>query len=343
MNKKLLLTSALAGVVAFTGSVMAETKIGGDIEVTLRSHSRDAATDETGGTGLGSESNVQLEGSKDMDNGMTLNYGFKIDAEDAVGHGERYMGASGDGMYIGYGDDMGKGIDLDGTVVPHVGDQNDTLPQVAVSFSSSYMDTYSSDSLRVGFDVLGGNFGLVYAPELGSTNADSGSPTEADGPSAYTVGYKGSLGVEGLSVMAGITKSDENQTATTGKSEFTKFGAAYNLGQVSVGFDVQDYDTGHLDTSDTSTGNQTKRVGATFSASDNLSIGVNYSETERSLGSGDSYADRQANTKEEITAVTVGYNIAGLGFNFSYATTDNVGNVSGTDSTGWQIQTKQKF
>jgi len=321
---------------------MAETKIGGDIEVTMRSHSRDAATDETGGTTIGSESNVRLDGSKDMDNGMTLNYGFKIDAEDAVGHGERYMGASGDGMYIGYGDDMGKGFDLDGTVVPHVGDQSDTLPQVSVSFSSSHMDAYSSDGLRVGFDVLGGSLGLVYAPDLGSTDSDSGEPVEG-APSAYSVGYKGSLGVDGLSVMAGITKSDENQTLTTGKAENTKWGVAYNLGQVSVGFDVQDYDSGVLSTATAETGFQSQRVGASFSASDNLSIGVNYTETERSLGSGDSNADRVANVAEEITAVTVGYNIAGLGFNLSYATTDNVGNVTGTDSTGWQIQTKQKF
>jgi len=321
---------------------MAETKIGGDIEVTMRSHSRDAATDETGGSTIGSESNVQLEGSKDMDNGMTLNYGFKIDAEDAVGHGERYMGATGDNMYVGYGDDMGKGIDLDGTVVPHVGDQSDTLAQTTVSFSSAYMDVYASDSLRLGFNVLGGDLGIVYAPDLASTDSDSGDPVEGN-PSAYTVGYKGSLGIEGLSVMAAVSKSDENQTATTGEQEFTKFGAAYSLGQFSVGFDVQDYDKGVLSSATADTGFQTQRVGATFSASDNLSVGVNYTETERSLGSGDSFADRTANTAEEITAVTVGYNIAGLGFNFSYSETENVGNVNNTDSTGWQIQTKQKF
>jgi len=342
MNKKLLLTSALAGVVAFTGSVIADSQVTGDIEVTMRSNSKETASDDARGSTIGSESNIGWKGSKAMDNGMTLEYGFQIDAEDGVAHGERYMHAKGDGMYFGYGDDMGTGMDDDGTVVPHVGDQNDTLPQTTVSFSSGYMNVYASDSLRLGFDVLGGSVGLVYAPDLGSTDNDSGQPTEG-ATSAYTVGYKGSLGIEGLSVMATVSKSDDTQTLETGNQEATKWGAAYNLGQVSVGFDVQDYDKGVLSTATADTGFQAKRVGATLSASDNLSIGVNYTETERSLGSGDSYADRQANTTEEITAVTVGYNIAGLGFNISYAQTDNVGNVSGTDATGWQVQTKQKF
>jgi hypothetical protein len=44
-----------------------------------------------------------------------------------------------------------------------------------------------------------------------------------------------------------------------------------------------------------------------------------------------------------MTALTVGYNIAGLGFNFSVAEIENVGGVSGTDATTWQIQTKQAF
>jgi hypothetical protein len=341
MNKKLLLTSALVGTMAFTGSVLAETKITGDIEVTLRSNSKDTTTDTAGADEIGSESNIILNSSKDMDNGMTLKYGFKIDAEDTAGVGERYMVAEGDGMYFGYGDDMGKGIDLDGSVAPHVGDQNDTLPQVTTAFKSSYLDTFSSDSLRVGFNVLGGDLGLVYAPDLGSTNADSGAPVEA-APSAYTIGYKGSLGIDGLAVQAGVTKSDETQTTTTGEAEYTKLGIGYNMGQFAIGGDIQDYDRGRLSTA-TDTGTQAKRMNATFSASDDLSIGVSYTETEKSLGSGSTYADRTANTAEEITAVTVGYNIAGLGFNFSYAETQNVDGVSGTDTTGWQIQTKQKF
>jgi hypothetical protein len=37
-------------------------------------------------------------------------------------------------MFIGYGRDHGAGIDLDGTVAPHVGDQNDTLGIQSMAF-----------------------------------------------------------------------------------------------------------------------------------------------------------------------------------------------------------------
>jgi hypothetical protein len=341
MNKKLLISTALASV-ALSGAALAEMKIGGDMEVTLRSFSKDISNVD-GGTALGQETNLTVSGSKEMDNGMTLSFGGKFEADNAAEVNERYMQASNDAMFIGYARDNGKNVDLDGTVAPHVGDQNDTLVQTTAAFKSSYLDIHGSDHLTVGFNVLGGSISAAYTPDEGANGNDSGTfgGQGESNSSGYSIGYKGSLGIEGLSVIAGIAGSDETKTTSTGDREYSKFGVAYNFGQFSVGGDVQDFGNGRSDTTDGSTGAQAKRVNATFAASDNLAVGISWTETEESLGQAASGYETQQ--KEEITAITVGYNIAGLGFNLSYAEVENLGGSNGVDASSWQIQTKQSF
>jgi hypothetical protein len=340
------LTSALVSSVV-AGSALAEIKVGGDIEVNMRSYSTDAKA-VSDGSHLGQETNLSVSGGKDLDNGMTLKLGAKFEADAAAEVNERSFYAESDTMFIGYGRDHGAGIDLDSTVAPHVGDQNDTLGVSSVAFSSNPMDgVYGADHLKLGFKTLGGAISAVYAPSFGSNNNDAAGLTANTGDggagsaSGYSVGYQGSLGIEGLSVQAGISASDETATTSTGEQELTKIGVAYNFGQFAVGGDIVDYGNGRTDTTDGVMGSQSKRVNATFAASDNMALGVSYTETEESLGQ--AAAGYLTQTKEEITALTVGYNIAGLGFNFSYATIDNVGGASGTDATTWQIQTKQAF
>jgi hypothetical protein len=353
MNKKLLISTALASV-ALTGSALAELKVSANTEVTLRSLSYDTTSNDTGGvagTVLGQETNIVISGGKDLDNGMTLSMGgnLELDNQNTTAAGtsdtmrEVSMVASNDSMFIGYGRDHGVGVDLDGSVAPHVGDQNDTLAQGSTAFSSAYLDVHAGDHLKLGFNVLGGKLAAYYSPDQGSLGNDSGVPT--GGPSAYQIGYQGNLGVEGLAVQLGYGASDDVKTATSGEKTFSKMGISYNFGQFAIGGDIQDFDYDITDTAaskyDGSKGETATRMNATFAASDNLAIGVSYTETEESLGTGTTGYLTQV--KEEITAVTVGYNIAGMGFNLSYAETENLGGANNVDTTGWQIQTKQSF
>ena len=346
MNKKLLLSTALASV-ALTGSALAELSISANTEVTLRSLSYDQKNTNSGSR-LGSETNIVIKGGKDLDNGMSLAMGgnLELDGKASSGSGtsdsmrEVSMVATSDAMFIGYGRDHGKGVDLDGSVAPHVGDQNDTLAQVGAAFSSAYVDVHAGDHIKLGTDALGGTIAAYYSPQIGSEENDAGA-ISGEGNSAFQVGYVGSLGVEGLKVQLGYAESDDSKTATTGKKEFSKIGASYNFGQFAIGGDIQDYGFAQTDASAAVTGAQAKRMNATFAASDNLAIGISYTETEESLGNTNSGYLTQ--TEEEITAITVGYNIAGMGFNFSYAEVENLGGATGTDTTSWQIQTKQSF
>ena len=339
MNKKLLIGTALASV-AFTGSALAELSLSANTEVTLRSFSKDVSNVD-GATTLGQETNLVFKGGKDLDNGMTLSLGGNLEMDSGDTMREVSMVASNDSMYLGYGRDHGAGVDLDGSVAPHVGDQNDTLAQTAdIAFSSAYVDVNGGDHLKLGMNVLGGKFDLKYAPDLGSAGNDAAAPAETAG-SAYQIAYQGNFGIEGLNVQAGIAKENDDKSTTTGEKEYSKIGVSYNLGQFAIGGDIQDFEEDKTSTTTGTTGNQARRVNATFAASDNLAIGVSYTETEVSLGSG--ATGYLTNTAEEMTALTVGYNIAGMGFNISYAEIENLGGTTGTDATSWQIQTKQSF
>lgn len=344
MNKKLLVTTALASV-ALTGSALAELSLSANTEVTLRSFSKDTSNVD-GATVLGQETNLVFSGGKDLDNGMSLKMGgnFEMDSGGSTAGDvlrEVSMIAEGDGMFIGYGRDHGKGFDMDSSVVPAVGDENDTLTQATSLFAGSFLDVHAADNLRVGFDVLGGTVAAYYAPEIGSAANDAGAVSNTK-TSAYHVGYRGNLGIEGLSFQAGYANSDDDKSTTTGKSTASKVGIAYNLGQFAIGGDIQDFELDATNTGSAVLGKQAKRVNATFAANDNLAIGISYTEAERSLGIANSDTALN-NTTEEITAVTVGYNIAGMGFNISYADITDLGGVKNTDATAWQIQTKQNF
>jgi len=335
MNKKLLLTSALVGSLAVTGSAIAETSIYGDLEQTYASASRDlAANKEAGDQGYGQEANIGMKASKDIDLG-TLSYGirFEGDGKTTFNSDEAYMEIKNDMLTFSLANNSGSAVSLDGSVVPHVGDQNDTLGGRAgtVAFNSSYIDVAGGAYTALTADVLGGNLTVAYG--LGNnTAADSG--TVAGGQSAIHVAYKGSLGVEGLSVMLGKSEQD---AATGGSSEFNKAGIAYQLGAIAVGVDYQDFEDGLATIS--SADNQTLRYGVTYNVSDDLSVGVNYSETQVGVAN----SDNTTKVDEEITSFAVGYNLGGLGVKLYVSNVDNMNGVNGDDAQVIQFQTKQSF
>ncbi len=135
MNKKLLLTSALVGSVALTGFANAETKITGDLEVTLTSTSSEAAASNTGSSDIGREMNIVLSAGNDTALGA-LTYGgkFTVDGVNSGGSTEWYTTISNGNLAVSIGQDMGAGSDNDGTVAPHVSDQADTLGRGTVSY-----------------------------------------------------------------------------------------------------------------------------------------------------------------------------------------------------------------
>ena len=329
MNKKLLLTTALVGSVVLGGFAQAATKITGDLEVTLSSASAEKAATNTGSSDIGREANLIVEGGNDTAIGA-LTYGtkFTVDGTSATAT-EWYTAISKGIVTAGIGADMGAGSDNDGTVVPHVSDQADTLMRGTGSYSSSHLNPYSKAHLGLEVKALGGKFGVSYAPNYADTIAESAAMGTGD--SAIEYSYIGSPVGYGISIQA--AHAEVNGDATSKSAEANKFGVAYAAGAFKIGAAVQDYTNGNnagsqLDYSSIA-------LGATFTASDNLSIGIGSTETSRS-----SFA---LNADEKIKFITVGYNLGGLGLDLSVANVDNGKFVSGDDFQIVQLRTINKF
>jgi hypothetical protein len=327
MKNKLLLTTAIASV-AFAGSTFAETKIGGNLEQTFQTQSEDSSAANTG-RGFGAEHNISLSASKDLDNGLTAKYGTVL--EDGVAD-THYLTVGTDTVSLTVGRDTGN--NLSSTAIPHISDQAGTI----VGLTSATYDNievanaHDKEHISLDFKAAGGTLTARYTPDM-STARPSDSGASDGGKSATEFLYSGSFGVDGLSVRIGQAEENGEGTEEDGKAK--RYDIAYNFGQFAVGIGRDESESTDLTAAQVET--ETDKVGITFAASDTVSLGLNYLETERKSG-----GTADAND-EEIIMVSVGYNFGGLGLEMTYAEVENVGNAANTDAETFQIRTIQKF
>ena len=338
MKNKLLLTTAIAGLTAITGYAQAETKVTGNLEQTFYSSSIDSGDS---GRGLGAEMNIGLSSSKDLDNGLKASYGFNLemDAGSADSIGDVYYLTVGAGN-VSFSIARDHGQNLSSTVVPHISDQAGTIVTGESmnnignpATGAINADAHNYDHVRIDGKVLGGTLTVRYAPD--TANATAGDSTITDtGKSGTEIIYSGNLGVDGLSVQAGTSKVDGDNSTVNEDIKLTKFGASYNFGQFAIGADLRKWEGG---TVASKIEWDVVRYGLTFAANDNLSFGVSYQETEEKVNGAAAASD------EETILVGVGYNLGGLGIDLNYAQVDNLSNTTGTDAEFFQIRTIQKF
>jgi outer membrane protein OmpU len=332
MKNKLLLSTAIASV-AFAGFASAETKVGGNLEQTFNALSSDTAQDS--GRSFGAEHNISLSSSKDLDNGLTAKYGFTLEADDGASADSHYLTVGTDTVNVSFNRDAG--INISGTAIPFIGDQTSTSAGTGLSgFLNTNIndsDVHDNDSVQLNLNAAGGTFSLQYAPsaKFGAApdRADDSNNNGSDtNNSAMGLIYSGSLGVDGLKVLAGKTTQDGEGTAQD-ISE-TQYGAAYTFGQITVGAEI----TKMEETSAASDKKQTK-FGVAFAANDNFSIGLYHDKAE--------LENDATKDDEKVKQVQVGYNLGGLGFTVSYADIENVAGTANADAEQLQIRTIQKF
>ena len=330
MKNKLLLTTAIAGTFAFAGASFAETKVVGNLETTINATSHNTA--QTSGRGIDAETNIGLEGSKSLDNGLTAKYGFLIENGNSD---TEFLTVGTDTVNFAIGTDFGN--NLSQTAVPHVGDQAGTVAGTAGTVTGANIpvaNAHNASHVGININAAGGTITARYTPDLSNTRGGASSIADS-GNSATEIMYSGSLGVEGLKVIIG--QGDEKATTSSGTEDgkHQKFSAAYNFGAFSVGAEKQKSETAAAAGSQVET--DTNKVGISFAASDSLTIGLNYQETEKKTGGTKASAD------EKITMVTLGYNMGGLGIQIQYADVSDLGNSAGVDAEALQIRTIQKF
>ena len=327
MKNKLLLSTAIASV-AFAGVASAETKIGGNLEQTFVAASQNDGISST--RGFGAEHNISLSASKDLDNGMSMKYGTILEDATTDTH---YLTVGTDTVTVTVGRDNGN--NLSSSSVPYIGDAVGTaVNQLSPTTSNiqSTADYHNEEHIRIDGKVLGGTVTIGYAPD-NTTTRPSDSAVNEGSNSVTAFIYKGSLGVDGLSVLVG--KSTQSGEGSAKDAEEKQYGVAYNAGQFSLG--VQKETQKDSAAASAQVEKDITSVGATYAVNDNFSIGVYQIETEKTTGG------TTAANDEETKMVQVGYNLGGLGLTFGYAEVENVGNATGGDEDQFQIRTIQKF
>ena len=333
MKNKLLITSALvSGLVAFSAQAD-ETKITGDYKLSYKMASGVGAA--AGEQGFGRETQINVSKSGELNNGLAYSTGFSFESDggDTAGTSTNSnVVMSGEGVWLGVtsGDTtimlaQDKAPNMDTDAVPRVGEVASTGASTqATKYSRDAGTIYGSFGVAVTQKVAGGALTLNYVPQVGdagSNNNDAAS--NQTGKSGYEILYKGSLGVEGLTVYAGMNDRDLRQTIGDGtersSSTNSAYGAAYNFGQFAVGFGITN-EEGSLISSE----QKLTEVGATFAASDNVSIGIGYAETKDE-------GSTASTNKEEVTYAQVGYNLGGVKLQASYYNIENGGWTSGND------------
>ena len=331
--KKLLTTTALIGLVASSVSSYAETKVTGSIEQTYNANSVGGTDAKTGSDGLGQETNLKISSSKELDNGMKLSGGFN--SEDGAIDSSSIVLSSG-ALSFGVGADFGQHIHSN--INPRVDDN----PFDAISLSGDDgMNVYQvHDKQHVGlaFKTDMGTVALNYAPGNTSITASDGSTASAGG-SGTEISFKGNLGVDGLTVLLGqeTISAAENGTITAGLAEEVEKVAGFKYGQGAwaVGYTHRTFDDGTTSAIENSIDTVTA-ISATYAISDSLSIGY-----ENLTGEFESSALKD----EESDAITVGYNLGGLGVSVMYVESDNIaGGATAQDTQEeLQIRTVYKF
>lgn len=331
--KKLLTTTALIGLVASSVSSYAETKVTGAIEQTYNANSV-GGTGTKGTDGLGQENNLKITSSKELDNGMTLKGGFQI--EDGAVDSSSIKLSSG-AISFEVGADTGQHIHSN--INPRVDDNPFDAVKLSGSDGMNVYQVHDKQHVGLAFKSDMGSVAINYAPGNTSITAGDGNPASAGG-SGVEVSFKGSLGVDGLSVILGqeTISASENGTITAGKAEEKEkvVGFKYGQGAWAIGATRRSFDDGTTSAVENSIDTVTA-VSATYAISDSLSIGYERLESE--------FENSALLKDEETDALTVGYNLGGLGVSVMFVDAEQIAGATGASATQeeLQIRTVYKF
>ena len=329
--KKLLLTSALAGSLLVSVSASAEMKIKGYLETTFGSGETPATSSPVNqGTTIGYETGVTFSGTKELDNGMSMS--TQATLEDSTFQKQSMSFASG-GTTVFIGEDF-HGLDDKQTVPVVANTIEDGNKGLSVSYNNNPATIHENNGIGLMNKSDMGTIAVYYAPKTSGEDANDSNPGfQAKTGSGTAIGFQGGLGVEGLSVNAFMTEKTTTSLSAE-EIEMTGFGAKYTMGSISVGFQQTDVKDANLAEAFTAgTDSKYTSYGATFAATDNLSVGIQYAETELTGAAQD----------EEVLSATIGYNLGGQVISVQYTEVENEDTTANKDGEAIELRIKSAF
>ena len=356
--KKLLLSTALAGVVLST-SAIAQTTVGGNMTVGLR------ATEEKGISGAATtaskrgmlmETQLNVASKGALNNGMSYAAGFSLefDANDhssttatkSIANENAYIDLiSGSTTFSAGIDHMN---DFDRSMIPVVGEigkgtgsQGGTTAVTNMLADPLNTSAAAGVAVRQAFPGVG-QITLAYTPTMSCNSTDpqgcGGAATtvvEGNEGSAYSALLEiSNVGLKGLSLEYGYTDQAKKIGSTTSSNRDATFmtaGLRYTDGAISAGYNRKKFEFGGA------TGANVAAVGGGFTANEERTqndYGIAYTVGNVSYGAIYQVTSSNISTEldEKYKAIAIGYNMGPVAAKANFGKHENLGGLAGTDA-----------
>jgi len=229
---------------------------------------------------------------------------------------------------------------------------------VAGLYSKGANSPYSAYSVSLTQKTPIGSFSALYVPTAGtnlgglndvhnSSTAIAAEPTQTRGTpeSAYELGFRGDLGVKGLTAMAFYNKQDRMDTVTT-KNDMKgqRYAVTYVTGPFSIAADLAKVDgvpTGQSATVGLAGEDiKSQSIGLGYAISPNLSASITRGKTK--LKDANVVANRTVED-EEIDMIALGYSLGPVAIQAQYKQAENIGGYTGADADVLAIKVGTRF
>ena len=375
MKNKLLTTALVSSMLGagITASV-AQTTVSGNLDLSYMAYSAKGNTGAVNSfRGFGKESQINLANKGKLNNGMDYAAGFSLeyDAPDAgtnTGPHEEnvYIDIISGNTTLSIGSDHVQNPDANPTILAGFGylavdgtiNVSSVSTAVAGLYSKGANSPYSAYGVSLTQKTPIGSFSALYIPTAGtnlgglndvhnSSTAVAAEPAQTRGTpeSAYEFGFRGDLGVKGLTAMAFYNKQDRMDTVTT-KNDMKgqRYAATYVTGPFSIAVDyakVEGVPTGQsaslgLAGEDV----KSKSIGLGYAITPNLSASVTRGKSE--VSNANTVSGRTL-AEEEIDMIALGYSLGPVAIQAQYKQADNVGGYSGADADVFAVKVGTRF
>jgi hypothetical protein len=347
--KKLMLTSALAGL-ALTASAIAQTTITGEIRVNHKAVGSEVngGTTTTSGRGFGTEQQINFATKGKLNvGGLDYAAGFSLE-NDAQQAGNVFnentfidLTNASSGTTLSFSVDHIQRNDSDrsaGNIFGFAPSEFSSGGHTSLMSATPGPGVGQSQSVAVIQDI--GKFGKLsynYAPTLtdksttvfthGQGNSENFTETNEKG--GYEIGFVGNLGVQGLTVDY-FTSKQVKMAGEAVKAEGQNIGIRYNTGALTIGAARKVWNDNAAATKVETT---EKNYGIAYAVNNNLTIGLLHATAENdAVGPVSSSGFIPGVQTQKLTAIQMGYNLGPVALTVGVAKNTDLNGVNGQDS-----------
>jgi len=356
MKNKLLTTTAIAGLL-ISGAAVAQTTVSGNLDLTYKAITN-KSTKANSARGFGKETQINIANKGKLNNGIDYVAGFSIEHDGAESGSNVANGTTSgtamfnENVYIDFimgsttltiGADHIQNPDFEATNITGMADLDEIISGVKTANPAAINNIgspYSSFGLGLVQDIGVGKFSVYYAPSQAAIAGDSHGgfstfSSYVDGSnSTYEVGFRGSLGVKGLDASLFYNSTDSNDRSTNSNSaDNYKAQAKYTIDAVTAAVSFADQET---NTTAATTTKKTKAAALGYALNKDVTVSIGRAITDSGVAATSSF-------DEEITAITVGYNLGPVAAGLSVGKVDNYGNASDSNGKTAQFTLSTKF